>query len=83
VDLQVDTTVSEERTASVLGREHGGGGGAQIWPLRSPDLTVLDFHEKNVLYQRKVNRREELHHRNFDAARHMNDPDVSGKVQTS
>jgi hypothetical protein len=34
--------------------------------------TPLDFHEKNMVYEGKVNIREELHHRIFDAARRMN-----------
>jgi hypothetical protein len=36
---------------------------------------------KSMVYERKVNPREELHHRIFDAARRMNDPDALRKVQ--
>jgi hypothetical protein len=40
----------------------------------------LDFYVwgymKNKLYERKVDGRKELHHRIFDAARRMDDPDV-------
>lgn len=45
----------------------------------------LDFHilgySKNMAYEHKVNKREKLYHWIFDAARHMNDPDVQHKVQ--
>jgi hypothetical protein len=38
-----------------------GRGGPHNWPLRSPDLTPLDFHVcgyiKNMAYERKVDRR--------------------------
>jgi hypothetical protein len=46
--------------------------GPQNWPLRSPDLTHLDLRKKNTVYERKVNRRDELYHRISDAARRMN-----------
>jgi hypothetical protein len=48
-------------------------------------LLPLDCHVwgfmKNVAYEHKVNRREELHYQIFYAARWMNDPDVVHKVQ--
>ncbi|KAK3875785.1 hypothetical protein Pcinc_015859 [Petrolisthes cinctipes] len=41
-----------------------GRGGPHLWPARSPDLTPLDFHlwgrMKDLVYNRKVNSREEL-----------------------
>jgi hypothetical protein len=49
-----------------------GCGGPHNWPLRPPDLTPLDFHEKNMTYERKLSRRKEVHYRIFDAARCMN-----------
>jgi hypothetical protein len=42
---------------------------------------IIGLHKKNMVYGRKENRREELHHRIFDAERCMNDPDVLRKVQ--
>jgi hypothetical protein len=57
-----------------------GHGHLQNWPLLSLDLNLLDFHVwdyiKNMVYECKVNRREELLHRIFYAKRCMNDPDV-------
>jgi hypothetical protein len=60
-------------------------GDLQNWPTRSPDFTLLDFHVwgymKNMVYECKLNRRQELLHQTFYAERCMNDPDVSLKVQ--
>jgi hypothetical protein len=48
-----------------------GRGGQQNWSMRSPDLTPLDYHE-NMMYERKVNRRQEVHPRIFYAVRRIN-----------
>lgn len=49
-----------------------GRGGPQTWPPRSPDLTPLDFcvwgWMKSIVYEKKVNTREELLDRIADAA---------------
>jgi hypothetical protein len=50
-----------------------------------PTSLPVDFqvrgYMKNMVYERKVNRREELHYRIFDAARSRNDPEVLRKVR--
>jgi hypothetical protein len=49
----------------------------------APAVTGPHFpcYVKNIAYGCKENRREELHHRIFNAARRMNDPDVLRKIQ--
>jgi hypothetical protein len=48
-----------------------GRGDLQNWPTWSLNLTLLDFHVsgymKNIVYECKVNRREELLHLTFYA----------------
>ena len=55
-----------------------GRGGTAAWPPRSPDLTPLDYylwsHIKTLLYETKVDSREELRLRIFAAAE-RNHPD--------
>jgi hypothetical protein len=57
-----------------------GHGDSQNWPTWLPDLTVVDFHVwgnvKNMVYECKVKRREELLHLSFYAEGCMNDLDV-------
>jgi len=57
-----------------------GLGGPVAWPPRSPDLTPPDYylwgHMKTLVYETKVNSREELRRRIFSAAEHIhNHPD--------
>jgi len=52
-----------------------GRGGPIAWPLRSPDLTPLDYylwgHMRTLVYETKVNSRAALRHRIFAAAEHV------------
>ena len=55
-------------------------GGPVAWPLRSPDLTLLDYylwgHMKMLVYETKVESRAALRDRIFAAAEHIrNHPD--------
>ena len=60
-----------------------GRGYAQNWPPRSPDLNPLDYHMwgymKAMVYEQKVNTREELHQRILSAARSINNAAVLRK----
>jgi hypothetical protein len=64
-----------------------GRGGTQNWPPRSPDLNPLDYHVwgymKAVVYEQKVNTREDLVHRILSAARSINNAAVLRKVTSS
>ena len=64
-----------------------GRGGTQNWPPRSPDLNPLDYHVwgymKAMVYEQKVNTREELVHRILSAARSINNAAVLRKVTSS
>jgi len=54
-----------------------GRGGPVAWPLRSPDLTPLDYylwgHMKTLVFETKVDSRAALRHRIFAAAEHIRD----------
>jgi len=57
-----------------------GRGGPVAWPLRSSDLTPLDYylwgHTKTLVYETKVDSRAALRRRIFAAAEHIrNRPD--------
>ena len=64
-----------------------GRGGTQNWPPRSPDLNPLDYHMwgymKAMVYEHKVNTREELLQRILSAARSINNAAVLRKVTSS
>jgi len=65
-----------------------GRGGPVAWPPRSPDLTPLDYylwsHIKTLVYETKVDSREELRRRIFAAAEHIrNHPDNNASVTQS
>ena len=64
-----------------------GRGGTRNWPPRSPDLNPLDYHVwgymKAMVYEQKVNTREELVHRILSAARSINNAAVLRKVTSS
>jgi len=64
-----------------------GRGGTQNWPPWSPDLNPLDYHVwgymKAMVYEQKVNTREELVHRILSAARSINNAAVLRKVTSS
>ena len=66
--------VREYLNASFPNRWIGRGGPIE-WPPRSPDLTPLDYyiwgHMKTLVYETKVDSREELRHRIFAAADHI------------
>jgi hypothetical protein len=47
-------------------------------PVTGPHSSI---YMKSMVYDRKVNRREEVHNRIFDAARRMIDTDVLRKIQ--
>jgi hypothetical protein len=49
------------------------------WTLPLPDFHVWGYM-KNIVHEHKVNRRQELHHQMFIAARYTNDPDVLHEV---
>jgi len=57
-----------------------GRGGPVAWPQRSPDLTPLDYylwgHMKTLVYETKIDSREELRRRILAVAEHIrNHPD--------
>jgi len=64
-----------------------GRGGAQNWLPWSPDLNPLDYHVwgymKAMVYAHKVNTREELLQRIFNAAKSIKNAAVLRKVTSS
>jgi hypothetical protein len=64
-----------------------GHGGTQNWPPRSQNLNPLDYHVwgymKAMVYEQKVNMREELVHQILSAARSINNAAVLCKVTSS
>jgi hypothetical protein len=71
--------LNEQLTNRLIGR-----GSPYKWPLRSPDLTPIfqcTYDIQTTVYERKVNRREDLHNRILDAAWRINDLYVLRNVQ--